>query len=140
MSYTRVWIHLVFTTKNRYPYLLKDLRTIVFDHIEQNARIKKIYLEAINGHIDHVHTLIRVQPSQTIAKIAQLIKGECAHWINLNRLTSEKFEWQDDYFATSVGETQLPTVLKYISNQEVHHQNTSFEDEYRSLLKPLGSH
>ena len=59
----------------------------------------------------------------------QLLKGESSYWINKNRLCSEKFEWQDEYFAVSVSESLVPRVREYIKNQEDHHQTTTFARE-----------
>ncbi len=122
----KIWVHLVFSTKNRHPYLTKNIRYKLQNHIIQNCREKSIFLKAINGYTEHLHCLISLGKEQNIAKIAQLIKGESAHWINKNRLTDEPFIWQDDYFAVSVGESQLETVTNYIKNQEAHHEKKSF--------------
>ena len=60
----------------------------------------------------------------------QLIKGESSHWINQQKLTLEKFEWQDEYFAVSVSESMVDRVRNYIKNQEVHHAKKTFQEEY----------
>jgi putative transposase len=108
MSWVRVWIHLVFTTKNGTPYLDdKELRETVYEHIRQNAKEKEIWLDQVNGHNEHIHCLISLGKEQTISKTAQLIKGESSFWINKNKLTSQKFEWQDDFWAVSVSESNI---------------------------------
>lgn len=76
MSYVRMWVHLVFATKNRMPFLTKDIRYKVQHHIAENCKEKAIYLQPINGYTDHMHCLISLGREQTIAKVAQLIKGE----------------------------------------------------------------
>jgi len=68
----------------------------------------------------------------------QLIKGESSFWINKNKLTKTKFPWQDEYFVVSVNESTLPSVRKYIANQEEHHQKVSFNDEFEMFLKRAG--
>ena len=135
MSYLKIWIHLVFSTKNREPYLTKDIRKIVHEHIIQNCKDKEIFILAVNGYTDHLHCLISLGKEQSIAKIAQLIKGESSFWINKNNLCSSKFSWQDDYFAVSVSESQVDTVKKYIQNQEEHHSKTSFSVEVEEFMK-----
>ncbi len=67
--------------------------------------------------------------------IMQLIKGESSYWINKNELTSQKFEWQDEYFAVSVSKSGLDAVRKYIHNQEEHHRKKSFQEEYEEFIK-----
>jgi putative transposase len=68
----------------------------------------------------------------------QLIKGESSFWLNKNSLTKEKFEWQDEYFAVSVSESILDNVREYIKNQEQHHKNKSFQQEFDEFLSKLG--
>ena len=115
MPFVKVWIHFVWSTKNREPYLTDEIRQKVFEHIGENAREKDIYLDFINGYTDHVHCLISLGTDQTIGKIMQLIKGESSFWINKNRLCKTKFEWQDEYFAVGVCESLLENVRKYIA-------------------------
>jgi REP element-mobilizing transposase RayT len=138
MPFVKVWIHLVWSTKNREPYLTDEIRQKVFEHIRENARAKNIHLDFINGHTDHVHCLISLGTDQTIEKIMQLIKGESSFWINKNRLCRTKFEWQDEYFAVSVSESTLESVRKYIANQEEHHRKRSFDDEFEDFLSRAG--
>jgi putative transposase len=138
MSFVKVWIHFVWSTKNRAPFLNDDIRPKVFGHIRENAQSKAIHLDFINGHIDHVHCLISLGTNQTLEKIMQLIKGESSFWINKNRLCRTKFEWQDEYFAVGVCESMLGNARKYIANQEVHHRTKSFDDEFEDFLKRAG--
>lgn len=140
MSYTRVWVHLVFATKNRMPLLTKDVRYKIQEHIIQNCKEKSIYLQSINGYTDHMHCLIALGKEQTIAKVAQLIKGESAFWINKNQLTKQQFVWQDDYFAISVSESIVPKVIAYIKKQEQHHAKKSFENEWNEFTERYGFH
>ena len=138
MSFVKIWVHLVFATKNREPLLNKELRQNLISHIIENCKEKDIYLQAINGYTEHIHCLISLGKDQNIAKISQLIKGESSFWINQNNLTSEKFMWQDDYFAVSVSESQVEAVLNYIKNQETHHSKKSFDDEVDEFMNKYG--
>ena len=138
MGYIKIWIHLVWTTKDRQPILLKEIRQTVFEHIRNNAKSKDIYIDFINGHAEHVHCLISLKSNQNIDKILMLLKGESSFWINRNNLTQAKFEWQDEYFAVSVSESVVNKVRDYIKNQEVHHQKKSFMDEYNEFMQKYG--
>src|SRR5215510_1787484 len=122
MPFVKVWIHFVWSTKDREPMLTENVRPKVFQHIRDNAKEKGIYLDFINGHVDHVHCLISLGTGQEIEKIVQLIKGESSHWINKNKLCRGRFSWQDEYFAVSVSESVLDSVRQYIANQEEHHK------------------
>ena len=140
MQFVNVWIHFVWSTKNRQSFLNDEIRPKVFQHIRENAQLKGIYIDFINGYIDHVHCLISLGIDQTLEKIMQLIKGESSFWINKNRLCETKFEWQDEYFAVGVCESMLENARKYIANQETHHRTKSFDDEFEDFLKRAGFH
>jgi putative transposase len=130
MSYVRIWVHLVFSTKNREPNLSKEIRDRLISHIVSNAKTKDIFLESIGGWSEHLHLLISLGREQNIAKVAMLLKGESAHWLNQQQLLRGKFYWQDDYFAVSVSESRVAALKEYIANQEEHHRAKSFVEEY----------
>ena len=139
MSWVRVYMHMVFSTKNREPFLhSKELRKQVFQHIKKNAEEKGIWLECVNGYQDHTHCLISLGKEQTISKVAQLIKGESSFWINQNKLTENKFVWQDDYWVVGVSESHLKSVRKYIHNQEEHHSKKTFTEEVYGMMEKYG--
>jgi len=135
MSFVKVYIHFVWSTKNRVPLLDNvDLRINVWKHIRENAKEKGIYIDFINGHNNHCHCLVSLCVDQTMQKIMQLIKGESSFWINKHNLTKQKFEWQDEYFAISVSESVLDKVRNYIKNQEEHHKQKTFQQEYDDFI------
>jgi putative transposase len=138
MPLVKVWLHFVWSTKDRHPYLKDEIRAKVFEHIRQNAKEKGIHIDFINGYLDHVHCLISLGIDQTLSWIMQSIKGESSFWINRNKLTNTKFTWQDEYFVVSVNEDTLPSVRRYIAKQEDHHKTISFEDEFEGFLKRAG--
>ncbi len=138
MSWVRIWVHLVFSTKNREAYLSKTIRKQVFQHIKQNAETKDIWLDCVNGYTDHAHCLISLNKEQSISKVAQLIKGESSFWINQNNLVEGKFIWQDDYWAVSVSESHLNQTREYIFNQEEHHRKTTFKEEVDEFMEKYG--
>jgi putative transposase len=138
MSFVKIWVHLVFATKNREPLLNRELRSDLIQHIIENCKEKDIYLQAINGYTEHIHCLISLGKDQSVSKICQLIKGESSFWINKNNLTPEKFMWQDDYFAVSISESQVEAVTNYIKNQETHHSKKSFTEEVDEFMDKYG--
>ncbi len=139
MSWIRIWVHLVFSTKNREPYLSDpDLRKKVFQHIKQNAELKDIWMDMISCYTEHAHSLISLGRDQSLSKIVQLIKGESSHWINENNLTKSKFIWQNDYWAVGVSESHLDSIRQYIQDQENHHKKMSFNDEIELFMKKYG--
>lgn len=139
MPYIKVYIHFVWSTKNRIPYLnSRELRMNVWNHIRENAKEKGIFIDFINGYTDHCHCLVSLGVDQTIQKVMQMIKGESSFWINKNKLTTEKFGWQDEYFAVSVSESQIDRVRNYIKHQEEHHSKKTFQQEYDEFISKYG--
>jgi len=136
MPHIKVYIHFVWSTKNRVQFLNSpEIRKKVWRHIAENARFKGIFVDFVNGYADHCHCLVSLGVDQSIQKVVNLIKGESSHWINKNNITTQKFEWQNDYFAVSVSESKLNVVRDYIKNQEEHHTKKSFQEEYDEFIK-----
>ncbi len=138
MSYIKIWIHLIFTTKNRDNLISKNLKPSLLKHIKENSIKKNIYIDFMNCVSDHIHLLISLNSNQSISKITQLIKGESSHWVNKNNLLRSKFEWQDEYIAASIGHSQVNRVRDYIKNQEEHHREKTFQEEYDEFIKKYG--
>lgn len=139
MPYIKVYIHLVWSTKNRQPLLSSpDIRKKVWNHILENAREKDIYIDFIGGYNNHCHCLVSLGCDQTIKNTVQLIKGESSFWINKQQLFETQFAWQNDYFAASVSESLLEKTREYIKNQEEHHKNKSFDEEYKDFILKHG--
>ncbi|MGY0407901.1 MAG: IS200/IS605 family transposase [Polaribacter sp.] len=135
MPFIKVYIHFVWSTKNRIPFLeTKETRQKVWTHIKENAKQKGIFIDFINGYTDHCHCLVSLGSDQTIEKVMQLIKGESSYWVNKQKLTQEKFQWQNEYFAVSVSESIIDRVRNYIKNQERHHGRETFQEEYENFI------
>lgn len=139
MPFVRIWVHLIWSAKNREKLIVPDFKLMLLDHLRANAKEKNIWIDTINCVSDHVHTLISLGAEQSISKVAMLLKGESSHWINTHNLTKVKFEWQDEYIAVSVSESSVQTVRKYILDQEEHHRKKSFVEEYSELMKEYGT-
>jgi REP element-mobilizing transposase RayT len=138
MSYVKIWIHAVWTVKNRKPILTSEVRQTLFEHIHQNALSKEILMEIVGGHNNHVHCLFRLRNNQTIENVMQLIKGESSFWLNKSGLIQLKLNWQKEYFAVSVSESQVSKVKNYILTQEEHHKKKTWEDEYNEFIEKYG--
>ena len=139
MPFVKIYIHFVWSTKNRIQTLnTPELRKNVWQHIRENAVKKDIFIDFVNGHSEHCHCLVSLGVDQTISKVMQLIKGESAFWFNKQELVKQKLEWQDEYFALSVSESQIDTVRNYIKNQEEHHKHKTFQQEYEEFITKYG--
>ncbi len=138
MSYTKIWLHCVWSTKNRSNTISNSFRPALLSHIREQAQKKGILLDYINAHKDHVHALINLGKTQTIADVMQQIKGESSHWINKQKVMPFKFNWQDDYFAVSVSHSHVNKVRAYIKNQDEHHKKITWDEEVDLFLKQYG--
>lgn len=135
MPLVKIYIHFVWSTKNRIPFLNTTiLRQQVWEHIKSNAKKKNIFIDCINGYAEHCHCLVSLSLDQNLKTIMQLIKGESSFWINKESLTKQKFEWQDEYFAVSVSESVVEKVRAYIKNQEAHHAVKTYQQEYDEFI------
>ena len=138
MPYIKIWIHLIFSTKNRDKLISRELKPKLLDHIRQNAKSKNIYIDFINCVEDHCHILISLGAGQSISEVARLIKGESSNWINKNKRMKINFKWQEEYIAVSVSESQVNNVRNYIKNQEEHHRIKTFSEEYNIFIEKYG--
>lgn len=134
MSFTRILVHSVWTTKNRQNTILTSIRKELIDHFIDYSKTKEIYVLKINAWENHCHALISLGRNQNIADVMRMIKGESAHWLNKTATLSFKFQWQDDYYAVSVSESHLNAVCRYIKDQEEHHKKLSWEEELQQFL------
>jgi REP element-mobilizing transposase RayT len=90
MGYIKIWVHLVWTTKNRDPVLSTGSRKQIVSHIRENALNKGIYVDIVNGYFEHIHCLVSLGSGQNIDKIVQLLKGESSCWINKGNLLHKR--------------------------------------------------
>ncbi len=133
-TYTQIHIHFIFVVKYRLGLIDKSWRENLYKYITSIVQNKGHKMIIINGVADHVHLLLGMQPHETISDLMKDVKQSSSKWINENRLTTEKFEWQQGYAAFSYSKSQLPKVIEYIENQEVHHQKKTFRQEYIEFL------
>jgi REP element-mobilizing transposase RayT len=130
-----MWIHFNWTTKYHLPVFTKKVRFQISQHIRENAHSKGLFSAHINIVDDHVHILLSMKANQSISSIVHLIKGESSHWINQQKLFNFKFEWQEEYYAKSVGESELPYIRRYIRNQGRHHLKKGGVDKKLKFIK-----
>ena len=135
MSYTNLLYHIVYGTKDRLPLITNELRPDL--HRFLGGLVNDLHgtpLE-INGVADHVHVLARIKPVISISEFLSKFKSQSSGWANRK---TQKFKWQVKYGAFTVSQSQVERVRAYIRNQEAHHSKTSFEDEFKALLRSHG--
>ena len=130
-----ILVHAVFSTKQRFKSLHVSWRDELYAIMGGIAKEHKSVLLQSGDVEDHVHLLLKIHPSFAIADTVKLIKGNSSRWINDNQKINARFEWQRGYGAFSVSESMAEVVKNYIDDQEQHHQQQSFQDEYFTLLR-----
>jgi putative transposase len=135
-SLAKVWIHLIFSTKDRYPFLAgKPVRLDMHAYLATVLRNHECETLVVGGVEDHIHALFALSRNHSIADIVKEIKIALSRWVKEKSSTLSQFSWQRGYGAFSVSQSQLDEVTRYIEWQEEHHRRISFQDEYRAFLK-----
>jgi len=138
-SLAHVYLHIVFSTKNQYPFLLDDkLRRDTFAYLGGICRQLGTPTLKVGGAHDHVHILCRFSRTITIADLLYGIKRGSSKWIKTRDRSLRDFHWQNGYGAFSVGLSSLDAVSRYIERQDIRHRTESFKKEFRRILDDHG--
>lgn len=133
-TYTQIHIHSVFAVQSRAGFIQSEWKVELYKYITGIIQNYDHKLLAINGMPDHTHVFFGMRPTQSLSDLMQDIKGGSSKWINDQRFTKSRFEWQQGYGAFSYAKSQVDTVMAYIQNQEIHHTKKTFLEEYKELL------
>ena len=137
-TFTQIHIHAVFAVQNRISLITENWQTSLYNYIIAIMQNHEHKVLAIGGMPDHVHVLFGFRPTQSLSDLMQQVKRDSSAWINQNKFSEGKFAWQEGYGAFSYGKSQIPAVVKYILNQEQHHAEKHFTDEYKKMLDIFG--
>ncbi len=133
-TFTSLHYHIVFSTKSRERWLRSDMENDVWRYLGGICRAHDVKALQIGGVEDHVHLLIGMPPALALSDVVKRIKGESSKWLSAEVKGMKGFGWQDGYGAFTVGKSQITDAIHYIQNQREHHENVTFEDEYRRFL------
>lgn len=131
-------LHIIFSTKNRQKTIPKHLRAKLHAYLAGVCRAKGSEAYRVGGTDDHVHVACTLPRTLTMAKLVEEIKKPSSLWMKQQEGGTERFSWQAGYGIFSLGQSQLPALLRYIDNQEEHHRTKSFKDELLELLERYG--
>jgi putative transposase len=137
-SFTNLLYHIVFSTKERRPFITPALRNELYPYMGGIIRNERGVLLEIGGMPDHVHLVTRFRTDSAVADMLRLIKSNSSKWANERPDLIPHFAWQTGYGAFSVSESQLPVVRRYVQRQEEHHRQKTFQEEFVALLKAHG--
>lgn len=134
-TYTQISIHAIFVVGHRENLITKEWRDRLHSYISAVLKNESVTSLAVGGWLDHVHVFFGMPPKKNISDLMRVVKTNSSKWINENGFVKGKFQWQEGYAAFSYSRSQRNTVINYIMNQEEHHKNKSFKEEYIDLLK-----
>ena len=134
-TYSQLYTHLVFAVKGRQSLIQPDWKETLYKYIAGIISNQKQKLMIINGMPDHVHILIGIKPDKSISELVRDIKSHSSSFIREQGFVKGRFEWQEGFGAFSVSQSQVPKLILYIQNQELHHKKRSFQSEYLEFLK-----
>lgn len=137
-SFTKIWIHAIWATKERAPLIEPEIEKELFHYISDELRALGCPVRIVNGMPDHIHCLFLLSPQKSVADVVKQIKGSSSHYVNQRDLIPEKFAWQTGYAAFSVSESTVNKVFYYIKNQKQHHKNQNHQEEHDDFLKVHG--
>ena len=137
-SLSKVLLHIVFSTKNRQKTIPKHLRAKLHAYLAGVCRSKGSEAYRVGGTDDHVHIACTLPRTLTMAKLVEEIKKPSSLWMKQQEGGTGQFSWQAGYGIFSLGQSQLPALLRYIDNQEEHHRKKSFKEELLELLETNG--
>ena len=137
-SYLSLYMHVVFSTKDRQPLIIPDIQNRLWAYMGGIARENHMKASSVGGMKDHVHILLSLPATLSVAKGVQLIKGGASKGVHDTFPHLRRFAWQEGYGAFSVSQSSTPSVIEYIQGQARHHRKITFEEEFVALLRRHG--
>jgi REP-associated tyrosine transposase len=137
-SYSRCWVHLIWETLRREPMLDKRAAAKASINLNEYSLQKRIYMKINFFNTDHTHALIDLPTNLSIEDAVKLLKGGSSHWINEEQLVKGKFAWGRGYGAFSVSHSDVDRVANYIAQQEEHHWQRTFAEEFEVFVRRYG--
>ena len=133
-TYHQVYIQCVFAVKYRYAIIDKDWRPTLLGVIGNLINETGCKTLIANGTEDHIHCFVGLKPVVSIAELMKTVKAKSSKYINDHQLNKSRFEWQEGYGVFSYSHSQIDQVYKYIDNQEEHHKQQTFKEEFLKFL------
>ena len=134
-TFSQIYIQIVFAIKGRGNFLQDPWRNEVFKYISGIVNGKNQKSIIVNGIKNHVHIFVGLKPSMAISDLVRDIKNNSSNFINEKKWVSGKFSWQEGFGSFSYSHSQIEQVYNYILNQEIHHKQKTFREEYLEFLK-----
>jgi REP element-mobilizing transposase RayT len=137
-SLTKLCAHLVFSTKNREPYLDEEIRPRVHAYLATIVRNLDSPWVVVGGVADHVHILFDMGKLHAPVEFVERVKRESSKFAKTLGPRYKSFYWQRGYGIFSVGPANRDEAEAYVRNQEEHHRTRSYQEEFRAMLERYG--
>jgi REP element-mobilizing transposase RayT len=137
-TYTSLHYHIVFSTKNREPWIAQAIEERVWTYLAGVANQHGMLMLRIGGLEDHLHLVIDLPPTMLVSKAVQLLKGSSSRWIRQTFPELEAFRWQDGYGAFTISPSVLPATIRYVEQQRRTHEIRTYLEEFQQLLQVHG--
>jgi REP element-mobilizing transposase RayT len=137
-SFVSLLVHVIFSTKNRKPDLSPELAQRIFPYMGGIVRERKGVPLIINGPADHVHLLVSLPATESVAELLRVVKTNSSRWVHEQFPDKKRFSWQAGYAAFTVSGSRVDDVRSYIAAQQEHHRRVSFQDEFLTFLRKSG--
>jgi REP element-mobilizing transposase RayT len=134
-TYSQLLFHIVFSTKNRAPWIAPDVASRLYRYMGGIVRAERGVLYDIGGIEDHVHLYLRWRPDGCISDFMRTVKARSSSWVHDAFPALREFAWQEGYSAFSVSKSQEDAVKRYIAGQAEHHQREEFKVELLRMLR-----
>ena len=137
-TFTQLHIHIVFSVRHRASIIRDEWREDLHRYIAGIVQNKGHKMLAINSMPDHIHIFIGLKPDVAVSDIVRDMKANSSRWINEEKRTVGRFEWQEGYDAFSYAHSQVGDVIAYVRNQQEHLRTKTFREEYIEFLHQVG--
>ncbi|MBL7865873.1 MAG: IS200/IS605 family transposase [Cyclobacteriaceae bacterium] len=133
-TYSKLYIQIVFAVKGRQNLIQDPWKDTLHKYIAGIIKGKGQKSIIVNGMPDHIHLFVGLRPSMAISDLVRDVKNNSSNFVNAQKFIPFKFSWQEGFGAFSYSESQIERVYNYILNQEAHHTQKTFREEYTQLL------
>ena len=133
-TFTQLHYQFVFAVQNRICLIQPSWKDELYKYITGIVQNQKHKMLIINGMPDHLHLVVGMRPIQSISDLLKMVKKDSSAWINENKFVRGDFHWQEGYGAFTYRKSDLPTLINYVKNQQIHHHKKTFLEEYKELL------
>lgn len=130
-SFRQLYYHIVWATKEREPFIIPEIEVKLYNYIINKTKEFNCEIKAVNGMSDHIHLIASIPPIIPVSEYIRKIKGSSSNY--LNKISTNRFQWQNGYGVFTVGVSNLEIAINYVKNQKEHHQKATIIKALESI-------